>query len=155
MTERPSWDRTWMLVAEAIGDRSPCVMRQVGAVIVSRQNRIVATGYNGPPALFPTKDVCDTYCPRAMTGEQTQSYGNCVSVHAEANALIYSDRHLYEKGTLYVTSMLCWDCGKLVANSGIRRVVTRIDWARDGHRNPDATLQFMRDCGITVEVHDE
>lgn len=46
--ERPSWDEYFMLQAELAKLRSNCMTRQVGAVIV-RNNRQIATGYNGTP----------------------------------------------------------------------------------------------------------
>jgi dCMP deaminase len=63
---RKTWDATWMTVAQVIAQRSLCVRDQVGAVIVSTQNRIVASGYNGPPAGFPHNDKpCTEWCSRS------------------------------------------------------------------------------------------
>jgi dCMP deaminase len=149
---RLDWDETWMQVAEVIALRSRCTLRQVGAVIVDPHQRVVSTGYNGPPQGFPVKDgsTCSSWCPRAQTGEQTLGYGNCVSIHAEMNAIAFADRRSYEGGTLYVTSTICWDCAKVVANSGIARVLTGYDEERDGHRSPDDTFTFLSACGIQV-----
>ena len=149
--ERSTWDQTWWNVAMEIGDRSRCDGRQIGAVIVTAMNRPVSVGYNGPPAGFDTSEgpTCQSFCPRRKTGLQTHDYNNCISVHAEANALMFADRRDYEGGTLYVTSVPCWDCGKMVANSGLKRVVTRVT-SEDGHRDPAKTLQLLKDCGLYV-----
>ena len=151
---RQSWDETWMAVAHTIARRSRCDRRQVGAVVVGPSNRIVSTGYNGPPAglRLDADTTCSAWCSRARTGVETPSYDNCMTVHAEANALLYADRRLYEGGTLYVTSMLCWDCSKMVANSGIGRVVVEVDMMRDAHRNPERSMIFMDECGLEVHV---
>ena len=46
---RSSWEQTWGLVANVMATRSRCALTKVGAVIVDKDNRVVATGYNGPP----------------------------------------------------------------------------------------------------------
>jgi dCMP deaminase len=152
--ERPDWDTTWQSVAYRIGRRSRCDGRQIGAAIVSADNAYIVVGYNGPPASLPIPDgsTCQDWCPRMLTGDRSTSYGNCVSVHAETNAIAKADRTRIEGGTLYVTSAICWDCGKVVANSGVARIVCRVDMAADAHREPMKTINFLRDCGIDVEV---
>ena len=152
MMKRLDWDTVWMNVAYSIGERSRCDSRRVGAVIVTPNNRPVAVGYNGPPSGMPLPgDIsCSDFCPRRMNNDMTQAYDNCVTVHAELNALLFADRREYEGGTLYVSSSTCWDCGKVVANSGVSRVVMDIDEDRDKHRNPRRTIEFLRTCGIDV-----
>lgn len=141
-----------MGVAEVISRRSLCDGRMIGAVIVDPHNRVVSTGYNGAPHGYNNLDqTCRAWCPRIRGNHRTLDYSNCISVHAEANALAFADRRSYEGGTLYVTSACCWDCGKLVANSGIKRVVMRL-WFADRHRDPERTIAFMRECHIDIDV---
>lgn len=64
-----------------------------------------------------------------------------------------SDRTLREGGTIYVTSHVCFGCAKLIANSGLARVVIDTDRA-DAHRNPLASYQFLVQCGIIVNLSD-
>lgn len=150
---RPTWDQVWMATAEAVSRRSLCSGRQVGAAIVGPTNRYLVVGYNGPPAGFDHDNLpCEAWCERRTAHVAGRSYSDCPSVHAETNALSQADRHLIEGGTLYVTSSCCWDCGKVVANSGVSRVVMRIDWARDQHREPMTTINFLTDCGVAVDV---
>jgi deoxycytidylate deaminase len=147
-----------MAMAEAIAQRSLCQGRKIGAVIVSPDNAYCVVGYNGPPRGFDVPwriyqvepSGCKAWCPRALSGDRTAGYANCVSVHAESNAIAKADRSRIESGTLYVTSACCWDCGKLVANSGIKKVVMRVDMVADEHRNPMKTVSFMRECGLEV-----
>lgn len=158
MTDRPSWSDTWMTTARAIAARSRCDGRQVGAIIVSKDNAYSVVGYNGPPrgwdGLQASKTnqtaSCSSWCPRRLSDEQTASYDNCISIHAEANALIKADYSRIEGGSLFVTSSICWDCGKLVANSRILRVHMIIDPERDKHRNPYRTIDFMTSSGLEV-----
>jgi len=153
---RPSWTEVWMRAAEVIGERSRCDMRQIGAVIVSDDNAYSVVGYNGPPAGYPIGQwsTCKTWCPRAQTEDQTLGYDNCISIHAEANALMKADHSRIQHGTLYVNSASCWGCGKLIANSGVRRVVMNVAEA-DAHRDPERTIKFLRDSGIHVEVYSD
>lgn len=118
---RISWDDTWLAVARTIAKRSLCTRRQVGAVIVTAENRPVSTGYNGPPAGMQTTGSCSTFCPRA--NNKIEGYDNCVAIHAEANALLFASRSQYEGGTIYISHLCCYDCAKLIANSGLARVV--------------------------------
>lgn len=147
---RPTWDQTWFLVAHVIATRSRCVRDAVGAVIADETNRVVAVGYNGPPAGLPVSmlDECDRFCERAKTGETPDSYVNCVANHAEINALSVCDRSSYERGTIYVTSATCFTCAKAIANSGLKRIVVPANSAP--HRDPARSYQFLRNCGITV-----
>jgi dCMP deaminase len=170
---RPTWDETWMNIAIAMSKRSRCVNRQVGAVIVTKENRPMAVGYNGPPAnwngaqeettvrvhfgtdyteeVTTKKSSCSEFCPRGGSDDRGTNYSNCISVHAEANALLFADRRDYEGGTIYVTNPCCWDCAKLVGNSGVARVVVQVSEV-DEHYDNDSSLNFIRSCGIKVET---
>lgn len=149
---RPSWDETWMTVADTIARRSRCVRAQVGAVIVSSNGRVAATGYNGPAATYPVAGACDSWCPRAR-GETPldTSYDACPSIHAEENCIAYVDRSRIELGTIYVTSAMCMRCAKLVSNSGIRTVVMRVVDGHE-HRRPDDVIDYLTACDIIVEI---
>lgn len=151
---RPDWDATWMMVADVLASRSKCTGRRIGAVIATPDNAQIVVGYNGPPAGLEIAggSGCTNWCPRAASGAQSLDYGNCTSVHAEANALIKADRSRIAGATLYVTSSCCWDCGKMVSNSGITRVVMRLDDERDAHRNPARTISFMESCGLEIVI---
>jgi dCMP deaminase len=157
---RASWDEVWSGVAIDVSRRSRCSREKVGAVIIDRTNRVVATGYNGPPAGLPTSNgavrspMCDMFCERAKQGPTkltAVSYVDCVSIHAEANALMFCDRRDREDGTIYVTSHLCWTCAKLVANSGLSRVVL-VNADVSPHRRPESSYVLLRRCGLVVDA---
>ena len=149
---RPSWDNVWMDVAETIARRSRCSRAQVGAVIVSSDQRISATGYNGPAANFTEPGDCVNWCPRAQGNTPLDNtYDACPAIHAEANALLYVDRSRVEGGTIYVTGACCMQCAKLVSNSGISRVVMKIRDI-DLHRKPEVVVEYLEKCGIEVET---
>jgi deoxycytidylate deaminase len=123
---RPNWDEYFLGIAEAVSKRADCTRRQVGAVVV-KNRRIVGTGYNGAPAGAPG---CAT-CPRATSGlppggdnYETGAHA-CVAIHAEANALLYTDRQDLIGATIYVTTNPCEQCSKLIKGAGITVVMWR------------------------------
>lgn len=151
MTTRSSWDTVWADVAWAVSRRSACYRVSVGAVLVSENNRVISTGYNGPASGLPvdTSLGCQAWCGRAQSDITPDTpYGfSCPSIHAEANALLY--RHWGVKNmTLYVTHAPCADCAKLISNSGVMRVV--ILQPVEPHR-PDP-VPYLQSCGIEVEA---
>jgi dCMP deaminase len=128
-TERPTWHEYFLSIAAAVATRADCTRRKAGAVLV-KNNRIVATGYNGSPA-GDKGCLTDGACPRGHLAYSdlppSSSYdtgpGTCIAVHAEANCLLYADRDRTEGGTLYVTGVPCPGCEKLLRASGVRMVV--------------------------------
>jgi dCMP deaminase len=114
---RVSWDTYFMNIAMEVSRRSTCSRKHVGAVIV-RDKNILSTGYNGSIRGMPHCDEVG----HDMVG------GHCVrTVHAEANAIIQAARHgvRIEGADIYTTASPCWECFKLIANAGIRRIVYR------------------------------
>lgn len=123
-------------IAEAVLERSTCLRRKYGAVIVNN-DEIVSTGYNGSPRGCTNcneKGVCireELNIPRGT------KYELCASVHAEQNALLSASRKetigadLYLAGknagsnTLIDNSEPCNLCKKLIINSGIKNVYIR------------------------------
>lgn len=84
-------------------------------------------------------------------GGGSSSYANCPSLHAEANVISVCDRSQRECGTLYVTSMPCMDCAKLIANSGLWRVVYRdTPRGRERERRDESPIVFLNECNIEV-----
>lgn len=149
--DRPSDDETWIEVAKVIAKKSKCSRRQIGSVIVTPSQRIVASGYNGPPAGLPVTGPCSGWCPRAKDPDNAGvGYDDCYTVHAEMNAIAYVDRTSIEGGTLYSTSAVCYGCSKVVANCGVLRVVHIVTEA-DAHRQPKMAEEFMRWSGLKVE----
>lgn len=140
---RASWDETWWTVAQAVALRSRCTKRRVGAVIVGTDQRPVAIGYNGPPAGLRAEESgwagCAAFCPQSRDGSET-----CFAVHAEVNALMYSDRSLRSGGTMYVTAPPCLKCSLAIANSGLGRLVC-------APGAPAEALSIVRRSGLWVE----
>jgi len=111
---RIGWHSYFMNIARQAATRSTCDRKNVGAVIV-RDKTILSTGYNGSIRGMPH---CDE------VGHLMES-GHCVAtVHAEANAIIQAAKNgvRIDASEIYTTASPCWDCFKLIANAGIRRV---------------------------------
>ena len=154
-----------MAVARTVAQRSLCERDKVGAVVVSKSNRLLETGYNGPPAGFQTDNQpCSRWCPRASSGgfrsergkaafeRLSPSYDDCPSLHAEANALLRGDRAAREGGTIYTTSHVCMGCAKLIANSGVVAVYVDSSITDPVWRSPKQVYEFLEKCGIDVYV---
>lgn len=122
--QRPTWAEYFASIADTVATRADCSRRQVGAVIVDADNRILSTGYNGAPSGH--RGCLDGGCPRGLqTYDEVaalSAYDTCISVHAEANALLYARTSLVG-ATIYVTCKPCNDCAKLIVGSGIVRTV--------------------------------
>jgi dCMP deaminase len=141
-----------MDVADTIARRSRCSRAQIGAVVVSANQRVASTGYNGPAATLDVEGDCIEWCPRAQGLVPLDNmYDTCPAIHAESNALLYVDRSRMEGGTIYITDASCMQCAKLVSNSGVSRVVMRI-LSRAKHRQPEIVLEYYRKCNIEVTI---
>lgn len=113
--ERQSWDDYFMEIARVVATRSTCNRKHVGAVI-ERRRTVLATGYNGSIREMPHCDDVD----------HLMVNGHCIrTVHAEANAIVQAASHgvCIEGASIFVTALPCFDCFKLIANSGIMRIV--------------------------------
>lgn len=124
---RPSWDAYFLGIAAVIAARADCRRRLVGCALV-KDRRMIAAGYNGAPAGQP--GCLGGHCPRGLlTYEQVREFtdydsgpGRCVSVHAEANALLQPG--IDARGaTAYITDPPCPTCAKLLTAAGVTRVV--------------------------------
>lgn len=112
---RVDWDEYFMNIAREVSTRSTCDRKFVGAVIV-RDKTILSTGYNG--SIRKLEHCSDI-------GHLMED-GHCVAtVHAEANAIVQAAKNgvRIDEAALYTTASPCWNCFKLIANSGIRRIV--------------------------------
>lgn len=121
--KRPSWDEYFMKITLDVATRSTCVRRSVGAILV-RDNRIIASGYNGAPNKL--KHCLDLGCLRnQMNIESGTNLEICRGLHAEQNALVQAARFgtSTDGSTCYVTHHPCIICAKLLINAGIERIV--------------------------------
>lgn len=149
---RPRWDEWALAVADAVGARGDCSRSQVGAVLLDRNRRVCAAGYNGVPAGEPGC-LADGWCPRGrLTYEQAPSgsgYGNCIAIHAEENLLIHARREDLQGGTVYVTRAPCNRCLPRLKAAGVWRVVwrTETEWEAKVLNRGEGGNVGRRGCG--------
>ncbi|MCK4334300.1 dCMP deaminase family protein [candidate division WOR-3 bacterium] len=121
--ERIPWDAYFMKIARLVAQRSTCIRRKVGAVIV-RDKHILTTGYNGAPKGLAhcTEIGCLREELGIPSGERVEI---CRGIHAEQNALVQAARFgiSLEGGVLYCTTQPCVTCAKLLINAGIERII--------------------------------
>ena len=138
MSSRISKENYYLDIAQTVSERSTCLRRRFGAIIV-KNDSIIATGYNGAPR---RRKNCDDlgYCFREKLGiPRGERYEMCRSVHAEANAIIAAPREQMLGSTLYMVctspvdgsvmpgTSSCMMCKKLAINAGIEKLVVRDD----------------------------
>ena len=114
-TDYISWDEYFMGVAKLAARRSKDPNTQVGACIVSPENIIVSTGYNGMP-----KGCSDDEFPWERTGEETKYP---YVVHAELNAILNANGRNLRNSRIYVALFPCNECAKAIIQSGVKEVV--------------------------------
>ena len=134
--ERISKINYYLDIAQTVSERSTCLRKSYGAIIV-KNDSIISTGYNGSPR---GRQNCSDlgHCTRNKLGiPRGERYELCRSVHAEANAIIAAPRDQMLGATLYMTCIMpgdrslvpgtnsCMMCKKQIINAGIETVVVR------------------------------
>ena len=136
MDNRTGKQNYYLNIADSVLERSTCLRRKYGAIIV-RADEIISTGYNGAPR--GRKNCSDLgACTReSLNIPSGERYELCRSVHAEANAIISASRRDMIGATLYLVgrdartnellgdAMSCSMCKRQIINAGIERVVIR------------------------------
>lgn len=153
MKNRVSKENYYLDIAQTVAERSTCLRKKYGAIIV-KNDTIVSTGYNGAPR--GRKNCNDlNYCMRdKLNIPRGERYELCRSVHSEANAIIAAPREQMLGSTLYMVCVepsdsrlvagtnSCMMCKRMIINAGIARVVIRdteeefrvintLDWIED------------------------
>lgn len=134
--ERVSKTNYYLDIAQTVAERSTCLRRRFGAIIV-KNDVIISTGYNGAPrGRKNCSDLGNCYRDR-LNIPRGERYELCRSVHAEANAIIAAPRDQMLGATLYMcctdpatgnvmpNTCSCMMCKRLVLNAGIEKVIVR------------------------------
>ena len=136
---RKTHDQYFMDMVRVVCERSTCLRRSVGCVLVNSRNHVLATGYNGVAAGMPhCNEAVDVLCqalgdgvtvkqeylhacPAAKAASGTR-LDECEAIHAEQNALLQCG-DVWEIDTCYVTDSPCMHCMKLLSNTSCRRII--------------------------------
>ena len=137
-----SWDEYFMGVSKLSGMRSKDPNTQVGACIVSSDNKILSMGYNGFPNGCSDEDF-------PWNRESADPYDNkyFYTTHSELNAILNYRGGSLEGSKLYVTLFPCNECAKALIQSGIRTVI----YAEDRYASTSATRaskRMLRAAGV-------
>ena len=125
-TDYISWDEYFMGIAMLAAKRSKDPNTQVGACIVSPDNIIISTGYNGMP-----KGCSDDEFPWARAAECENDTKYPFVVHAELNAILNAHGRNLRGARVYVALFPCNECAKAIIQSGISEVIYVSDKYKD------------------------
>jgi dCMP deaminase len=142
--KRPSWDAYFMEITGLVAQRSTCLRRKVGAVLV-KDKRILATGYNGAPSGLP--HCLDVGCMREENNIPSgQRHELCRGLHAEQNVIIQAARHgiPIQGATLYCTTRPCVICAKMIINANIIAV-----YFDEGYAD-ELSDQMLQEAGVDL-----
>ena len=132
-----SWDEYFMGIAMLAARRSKDPNTQVGACIVSPDNIIISTGYNGMP-----KGCSDDEYPWEREGEATKYP---YVVHAELNAVLNANGRDLRGSRVYVTLFPCNECAKAIIQSGIKEII----YLSDKYHDANASIASRRLFNMT------
>jgi dCMP deaminase len=141
---RPSWDSYFMALASLAAQRSNCMKRRVGCVLV-RDKRVISTGYNGTPRHLV--NCAGGGCPRCNQGHGSGvGLATCLCIHAEENALLEAGRErVREEAVLYCDTCPCLTCSIKIVQVGIREVVYSQEYSMDGE-----TARVFTQAGVRL-----
>ncbi|WP_337596459.1 dCMP deaminase family protein [Gemmiger sp.] len=131
-----SWDEYFMGIAMLSAMRSKDNNSQVGACIVSPENKILSLGYNGMPIGCNDDDM-----PWEREGEALETKYMYVC-HSELNAILNSPNHDLKGARMYVTLFPCNECAKAIIQSGIKELIYLSDKYHDTHASIASRRMF-------------
>lgn len=142
---RPTRDEWGLALAATVATRSPCVRRQVGAVLIDHNGRVAGCGYNGPPrgCPHPTESGANQ-CIRI--GRESGADGPACCLHAETNALDDAVHGRRAGGTLYCTDSPCLGCAQVIVQAGVKRVVVAAQYPNQ------SGWGYLLQMGVQVQI---
>ncbi|MBU4492893.1 MAG: cytidine/deoxycytidylate deaminase family protein [Nanoarchaeota archaeon] len=146
--KRPTWDKYFMEITEAVAKRSTCDRGRMGCVI-ARDKQILVTGYAGAPVGLPHCDEVGHQI-KTITNEDGTVSKHCVrTTHAEQNAICQAAKigASINGSTLYCKMTPCSTCAKMIINAGIKRVVCQKKY----HAGKE-TEEMFKMAGVKLEI---
>jgi dCMP deaminase len=150
--KRPSWDEYFLELVEVVGKRGTCDRGYSGCVI-TKNNRILSTGYVGAPAGLPHCDEVGHEFQEVKNNDGETSKHCIRTSHAEMNAIANAARIgvAIEGATIYIHMEPCYMCAKIIINAGIKRVVCNKKYHR-----AQRSREILKEAGIElVVINDE
>lgn len=147
---RPTWDEHFIDMAKLVSMRSSCLKRQVGAVAVSKDHRVLATGYNGTPTGMANCD--EGGCVRCADTKTPSGVGldQCMCLHAEQNVILQASIYgiSLTGAVMYCTNRPCLTCAKLLLGTGIPWVIFAKEYPMD-----EKLLDVLKYAGLTMRMY--
>ena len=143
--KRIGWEKYFMDIAVLASKRSTCKRRAVGAIIV-KDNRILATGYNGAPTGM--EHCIDIGCLRERLNIPSgQRHELCRGIHAEQNAIIQAACYgvSIKGGEIFCTNQPCFICAKMIINAQIKAV-----YYKEGYDDEEA-FKMLEKAGVKLK----
>ncbi len=155
-----SWDEYFMGISLLSSMRSKDPSTQVGACIVSDENKIMSVGYNG----FP-RGCSDDEFPWERSGENSNDTKYPFVCHAELNAILNAGGQNLRGARIFVALFPCNECAKAIIQSGIREVI----YISDKYADTEGTIaskkmlkaagvkltHFSSDKKISIDFHED
>lgn len=157
--KRLTWDEYFIKIAKLTSERSNCIKRKVGSIIV-KENRILSSGYNGTASGL--KNCFEGGCKRCFDQHQSkietplkkkiESKGLdlelCLCIHAEENALLFIPKNDLLDSTIYTTLFPCIGCLKKILQCKIKRIVYIDDYNKEMQQ---IAMDLIKEVNIIVE----
>ena len=147
--DRISWDDYFMEITKVVSKRSTC-RRQVGAIITI-DNKIKTTGYNGPPKGLKHCSELGGCLRQQQNIPSCTKQEICRAVHAEQNAIIQAAESgiKIDKATLYVNTFPCSICARMIINAGVKKIVYLSDY------NDELSKELLEESNIELVKYQE
>ncbi len=142
---RPSWETYFMNITNLVAERSTCLRRAVGAVVV-KDKRILSTGYNGAPTGL--RHCLEVGCLRQKLNiESGKMHELCRGIHAEENAIIQAAYHCVsvKGGSIFCTNQPCAICARMIIHAGIENI-----YYQSGYADPLA-IELLEEAKIELK----
>ena len=149
---RPDWDQYFLDLLEPISKRATCDRGRCAAIIVSKGNTILATGYTGSP---PGQPHCDDvgHLMKTVIDENNNQSSHCMrTLHAEENAVLQAakDGIKIEGTTIYVKMTPCYNCAMRIVRVGIKKVVAQKRYHAD-----KSSMELFKNANVEVKIIDD
>ncbi|KAG4089946.1 cytidine deaminase-like protein [Neocallimastix lanati (nom. inval.)] len=145
---RPSWDTYFMTLSFLTARRSNCMKRKVGCIL-TKNNYILSTGYNGTPRHI--KNCYEHGCRRCNSGASMGTHLDmCLCLHAEENALLEVGREKSKGATLYCNTCPCVGCTIKIIQCGIKEVIYALEYRHD-----EMIKGLFEEAGVSIRQYNK
>lgn len=143
--------KVFLNIAEELSHLSHCVSHKVGCILV-KDGRIISTGYNGTPAGFINCDDVNSFLNVNNAGDRDlhHQFSEMFEIHAEINAILCAAKNgISINGSILYTSLHpCYNCLKMICNSGIKTVIYRYKY--DKFETSNEIKEMLKTCCISL-----